>query len=267
MKTTLVTPKSPLLRKFIQYFSFVENRDDEYSKSSTCYPNTNFCLGIYKGSTVVESSDHHFQVLPYNNFNSYLSGIYQKPMNVHYMGAFRGLWLNFEPLGLEMLSGKKVSEDLFIHNAIETLLPKNWSKLYELAFSNKNPHSCAKMIEKFFLSNMPLNNKIEYVPFNKIQAKNIDDLKDVYYKSYSSINRIYKNSLDISPKEFLNVLRFRKSVEQIHSTSKLTDIGYKEGYSDQSHMIREFKKYTSLTPKNFRQQSRVIQKQLCLTLA
>lgn len=266
METTLVIPKNTLLKKYIQYFFFVENDSPEYDTSLACYPNTNYCLGIHKGSKLEKSSDLNFEVLPHNDYHSYLSGIYQKPMSVHYAGIFKGLWINFEPLGLEMLSGEKVSANLFLQNAIETILPKNWKNIYDLAFSSKNPKVCAKRIEDFLLSNLPNKNKFEHIPFNQIEVKQVDDLKNVYYKSYSSINRLYKNSLNTSPKEFLNILRFRRSINQIHSFERLTDIAYEEGYSDQAHMIREFKRYTGLTPKKFRNQSKLIQKQLCMTI-
>ncbi len=266
MKATLVVPKNPLAKKFIQYFFFIENKDIGCSKSFVCYPNTNYCLGIHKGNKVEKCSDSNFTVLPHNNFHSYLSGIYQKPMNVDYSGIFSGLWINFEPMGLEMLSGEKVSENLFIQDAIESVLPQKWSQIYDLAFCDSNPYACASKLENFFLTSLSTKNSFEYIPFNEIHANHVDDLKKVYYKSYSSINRLYKNSLNVSPKEFLNILRFRRSIKNIHSIKRLTDIAYQEGYSDQAHMIREFKKYARLTPKDFRKQSKIIQKQLCLTI-
>lgn len=266
MRSTLIVPKSSVLRKYIQYFFFIENQNAQYKKSFACFPNTNHCLGIHKGNRIEKLSDSEFEVLPHNNFHSYLSGIYQKPMTVDYKGAFNGIWINFEPLGLEMLSGTKASENLFVQDAIETILPKSWNRIYDLAFDNSNPYFCATRIEEFLLSKLPTKNKFEYIPFNKIHAKHVDSLKKVYYKSYSSINRLYKNSINVSPKEFLNILRFRRSINQIHSAKKLTDIAYQEGYSDQPHMIREFRKYSELTPKQFRKQSEVIQKQLCMTI-
>ena len=206
MKSNLITPKNSLLRKYIQYFFFVESDSADYETSLACYPNTNHCLGIHKGSQLEKESDFNFQILPHDNYHSYLSGIYQKPMSVNYAGIFKGLWINFEPMGLEMLSGEKVSENLFLQNVIETVFPKNWTEIYDLAFCSKEIDVCASRIESFLLKNLPSKNKFEHIPFNKIHTHQVDELKDVFYKSYSSINRLYKNTLNISPKEFLNIL-------------------------------------------------------------
>jgi AraC-like DNA-binding protein len=187
-------------------------------------------------------------------------------MQVHYEGSFNGVWINFEPLGLEMLSGRDVSANLFIQNAIETSFPKNWQTIYDLAFSSNNPYSNVKKLENFFLQTLPSKNKFEYIPFNKVSVNKVENLKDIHYMSYSSINRLYKNTLNISPKEFLNIQRFRRSVRQIHSIKRLTDIAYKEGYSDQSHMIRSFKQYTGISPKEFRKQSQIIQSKICFSM-
>ncbi len=266
MKTTLITPKSSILKKFIQYFCFVENVDEKYDKSVVCYPNTNYCLGIHKGNKVVRLSDLKYKLASHNNFHSYLTGIYQTPMHLHYSGAFSGVWINFEPLGLEMLSGRKISENLFIQDAIETSLPQNWQTMYDVAFSTNNPHSNAEKLERFFLQILPTKNKFEYIPFNEVSVSKVDDLKGIHYMSYSSINRLYKNTLNISPKEFLNIQRFRRSVRQIHSIEKLTDIAYKEGFSDQSHMVRSFRRYTGISTKEFRKQSKIVQCKICFSM-
>lgn len=265
MKVELIRPKNEILRQFIQYFFFIENTDEKYNKTHICYPNTNYCLGLLKGKKTVQISETNYKVLPSNTYESYLTGIYQKPINVHYEGSFNEVCIDFEPLGLEMLTGIKISNSVFVQDVINLAFPNFQSEIYDLAFSNKNPYLCAEKLEKFFLKNMPDKTKFEFIAFNQINAFQVDELKEIHYKSYRSIHRFYRNSLSLSPKEFLNLRRFRRSLSQLHSANKLTDIAYDEGFSDQAHLTREFKKYTRLTPKNFQNQSSLVEKTLCWT--
>lgn len=265
MKVELIRPKSEFLRQFIQYFFFIKNNDEKYNKTHICYPNTNYCLGLHKGNKTVKLSDNNYKVSPANNYQSYLTGIYQKPINVHYKGIFNEVCIDFEPLGLEMLTGIKISDNVFVQDVVELAFPQYKSVIYDLAFGSKNTHSCARRLESYFLSNVPDKSNFEFTKFNKINVFQVDELKEVHFKSYRSIHRFYRNSLNISPKEFLRLRRLRRSIPQLHSTNKLTEIAYNEGYSDQAHMTRDFKKYTGLTPKQFRKQSSLIDQTLCWT--
>lgn len=66
------------------------------------------------------------------------------------------------------------------------------------------------------------------------------------------IEQLFKDYVGLSPKYYLNILRFHKSLEYLHCNSTShADISYACGYSDQSHFIREFKKYTGVTPTNY----------------
>ena len=265
MVTTIIKPKSDFLSQFIQYFFFIKSEDENYDKTHISYPNTNYCLGLNKGNKLEKISDTEYKVLPSNNYQSYLTGIYQKPIHLQYKGSFNEVCVEFEPMGLEMLTGVKISSNIFVQDAVELAFPKWHSELYEIAFSSNNPIYCVERMEEFFLANMPKSNNFNFTPFNKIKTMQVDELKDIYYKSYRSIHRLYRESLNISPKEFLNIQRLRRSINQLHSSQNLTDIAHNEEFFDQSHMTKEFRKFTSLSPKAFREQSSLIDATLCWT--
>jgi AraC-like DNA-binding protein len=266
MKATLIQPNNKFLRQFIQYFFFIKNDSENYSKIHISYPNTNYCLGLYKGNKIVKISETEYEVLPSDNYRSYLTGIYQKPIQIHYQGSFNEVCIEFEPLGLEMLTGVELSNNIFVEDIIELAFPKSHFNLYDPAFRSNDPVICAAKIEEFFLQNFPEKNKFEFIPFNKINACKMEDLKALYHKSYRSIHRLYRGSLDISPKEFLNIRRLRRSIQRLHSENSLTEVAHTEDFFDQSHMTKEFKKYTNLSPKQFRKQSNLVNKTLCWTL-
>ncbi len=68
------------------------------------------------------------------------------------------------------------------------------------------------------------------------------------------INKVFKQNMGINPKTFGMIMKFQKVIQKINQEEdcKLTDIGADVGYYDQSHFIRDFKKYAALTPKEYR---------------
>lgn len=70
----------------------------------------------------------------------------------------------------------------------------------------------------------------------------------------------FKEALGISIKSYSETLRFQNAVRMMDKgNSPIADVIYDNQYYDQSHLIREFKKFTDLTPADFRK--RYIQEQ------
>src|SRR5699024_10763011 len=68
--------------------------------------------------------------------------------------------------------------------------------------------------------------------------------------SERTLQRKFKKYVGISPKKYANIIQCQSSVAQISSQSysKLTDVVYENGYADQSHFIRNVKKFTGKRP-------------------
>ena len=61
--------------------------------------------------------------------------------------------------------------------------------------------------------------------------------------------RVFFESVGMKPKEYAGIARFQKSLSLMQDGGlNHTDVSYLSGYSDQSHFIRECRKYSGLTP-------------------
>jgi AraC-like DNA-binding protein len=71
--------------------------------------------------------------------------------------------------------------------------------------------------------------------------------------SERTVQHIFKTQYGLSPKQFLALNRFRHSLRLMEANpeASLSDIAYAAGFYDQPHFIREFRKHTMLTPKQF----------------
>lgn len=66
------------------------------------------------------------------------------------------------------------------------------------------------------------------------------------------IERLFRSGTGLSPKQYLDILRFNRAIPLLASASRLTDVALDAGYYDQSHFIRAVKRYTGLTPGELR---------------
>ncbi len=60
----------------------------------------------------------------------------------------------------------------------------------------------------------------------------------------------------LTPKQFAKIIQFQTSLHYLNNSTydKLVEVGLDSGFSDQSHFIRTFKKYTEQTPSYYLKQ-------------
>lgn len=77
------------------------------------------------------------------------------------------------------------------------------------------------------------------------------DLAEKLSFSERHLRRIFERELGLSPKEMLSIVRFQSMLQELYSGaySSFTDIAMKYGYYDQSHFIKNFKRYYGILPK------------------
>lgn len=78
----------------------------------------------------------------------------------------------------------------------------------------------------------------------------INELESITNISKRTLQRLFREELGISPKEFSRIVRCQSAVNQINQLSEVTfiDLAHNLGFSDQPHFMREFKNLVSSTP-------------------
>lgn len=94
---------------------------------------------------------------------------------------------------------------------------------------------------------------IRYVQLYKGKLS-IDELLEKTGLGERTLERKFRSSVGISPKQLSRLTRFLHSCKCIRQQylKSLTQIGLECGYHDQAHFIRDFKNFSGLTPKEFR---------------
>ena len=117
-------------------------------------------------------------------------------------------------------------------------------------------YEAVKMIEKWLLSRLE---ETAIFNFKRVDASlkqlfhdnsiSVESMAKYACLSRKQFERVFLNAVGMKPKEYSNVARFQKSLWLMQNGNRdFTDIAYSCGYADQSHFIRECRKYSGTTP-------------------
>ncbi len=152
---------------------------------------------------------------------------------------------------------------LYARNKIRTLnLPEQNSFVWKKYIADRNIQKILGSLDQLISTNKPINkfkkNKIVSDSI-KIIRKNKGKVlvKDIYEKMgvcKSTLEHKFNNEIGISPKEFCKIEKLNHffSNYKIHEKEMTrTELTYKSGYYDQSHLIKDFRFYVEQNPKKF----------------
>ena len=79
------------------------------------------------------------------------------------------------------------------------------------------------------------------------------DLAGLVDLSIRAFEREFKRHMQMTPRQFLNRLRItRAAADLCHTPCSIKEIARRHGFSDQSHLTREFRKHFGTTPMSYR---------------
>jgi AraC-like DNA-binding protein len=111
-------------------------------------------------------------------------------------------------------------------------------------------HFFLKILSKPKRSIAPLVADIQ----NREGRISVDALADKYFTTARQLQRHFNEYLGISPKEFINLVRYQSALDKIRNNPEnksLAELAFESGYYDHSHLTNEIKKYTGSPPVQF----------------
>jgi AraC-like DNA-binding protein len=168
----------------------------------------------------------------------------------------------FQPNGIHQMLGIPANEFRDSIIAVDDILGQKGISLQEkLSEENNNQkktellnHFFRKLVDKKSVSNQfIINSSLDFIIANKglFSVKQL-----VEYTGYTErhLERKFKECIGLNPKKFGNVIRlhhFLKLLKDKSQDTNLTSICYDAGFSDQSHLIKEFRKHTGISPREY----------------
>lgn len=185
-----------------------------------------------------------------------LIGPHSRPFEIHIAGRQRVLGAHFQFGGITPFLDMPADE---LHNQI-IALPDIWSEAAcALRASLDEARSIPEMfdlLERFLLSRFTFRPLHPVVPFSIHQllqpnaASTISTITDAVGLSKRRFAQVFREQVGLKPKMFARVRRFQRVLGQVNAATRVdwAEVAIQHGYSDQAHLIHEFRDMAGLSP-------------------
>lgn len=214
---------------------------------------SNFVKCFWTSETLTKSLEH--TILPDGYFDLIveikkkiskvkLTGIWTIPIDIKTEIHTKIFAVRFKPLAIELL--ENINLKALLNTSIN--LDIDFIGIDTLDFDNFKDF--CDHIENYLQSRMEKVKSINDMKirlFNEIFKKeifNVQELSEKVFWTSRQINRYFNFTFGLSLKEYLNILRCNQNYKAISNNR----ISLQSNYFDQSHFIKEIRKYTGVTP-------------------
>lgn len=185
-----------------------------------------------------------------------ISGQVNFPARIQSSGDIETVVVVFHPHAIGTVFNIPVSS--FYNQEIDgySLGDKSLNDIADAVLNAYDSNEAVKMIEKWLLSRLK---ETTILNFKRVDASlrqlfhdnsiSVESMAQYACLSRKQFERVFFNAVGMRPKEYSNVARFQKSLWLMQNGNRVfADIAYCCGYADQSHFIRECRKYSGTTP-------------------
>ncbi len=207
-----------------------------------------------------QKSENGFYLLPKKKKLSefFLYGQTLKPVSLDVKGPYKFIVFQLYPFASKYLLGVDPKE---LNDACFDLYQL---KHIDIKSLNNDLANCSSLEGQVKIISQLMQKLIDWnlvSPNDKVQQAidiilkhdgkiTVRKILDQVHLTERTLERNFLSQVGLTPKQFAKIIQFQRSLRQLSKTNydKLIDIGHDSGFSDQSHFIRTFKKYTGQTP-------------------
>jgi len=191
--------------------------------------------------------------------DSFLYGQITEYKDIYLINETALIIVVFQPAGINKLLG--IPADELRDHIVETgeIFGKKGVEIEERLAGETTVHDKLILLNSFFIdlvskraseNELFISASINFI----LKYKGLLSIADlVKFTGYTErhIERKFMEQIGINPKKFASIVKLHSFLRYTNNRTNdisLTEIVYKAGYADQSHLIKDFKKYTGMTP-------------------
>ena len=195
--------------------------------------------------------DGCFDFLVFDEKRTQLTGLWNQRIDISIPKATRIFAIRFKPLAVEYLLENSIKE--ILNTQIQNPKMKFVDHLVTDAseFNEFVEHASLKMAAIIGTKKGidPRKEKVFELLFTTNGAIKIRELSEKSFWSSRQINRYFNSNYGLSAKQYANILKVFSTYQDLANGSLYPQ----SEYFDQSHFIKEIKKYTGTSPKDLRE--------------
>lgn len=127
-----------------------------------------------------------------------------------------------------------------------------------LAIDLLRHHATARAVVPVYaggLSSRQLDRVLDYINAHLEEAIALEQLAQLLDLSQFHFSRLFKQSVGLSPYQYLLRQRVERAKELLKQTNRpISDIAFECGFNSHSHLSKQFRQVTGVTPKTYRKQ-------------
>ncbi|WP_412850839.1 helix-turn-helix domain-containing protein [Chryseobacterium sp. PMSZPI] len=270
MEIKVYSPSNPLLKKYIESIYILTRTSEEKPTKYITFPSIFTIVAISeKSKSVNKGNKLIIQQCDDIEIETNLVSDFNKPVYIQYEGKINEITIYFKPLAINSFLERELSH--YNNSNFSEFSPfEDYKKEMIDILSLQNDAEKIEAVENYWLSKLIgfQHHFLEPVLSEMMCKRNNDvtitELCQKHAISRTTLNKHFDRHICKTPSQFKKILRFRNAVNKYSSdksTCNLTDIAYSVEYFDQSHMAREFRSVTGLSPKAFFERTDTLEKE------
>jgi AraC-like DNA-binding protein len=262
MEITHYVPENPLLKPYIAGIYLLQRHAGEAPERYLAFPGVHQFVTINR--EVICSAGNRQGAICYlanQPPTSLLVSGFGAPRLWSYQGPVQEWNICFKPLGLHHFLDSSLIDFESTPLQLDFTPFPDYAGHVEALYTLSDHIAQARFIEDYWASKLKafkhafLEELVgEILENNKEHRLNFSELARHFNISRHTLHTGFKRYVGTTPARFEKVHRFRNALAAYRLSGKsvtLTHISGEAAYFDQSHMIRDFKSFTGLTPKDF----------------
>lgn len=254
-------PQSNLLKKYIDHFYVLEKPDSSESLSYYTFPNIHTIVSINKYADFV-FNEHQLLIKKNTDIpvSSTIICSYTHPIEVCLPGYVNEITICFKPLGINRFLEQKLCSYANKYFAYFNPYQDFLSRMRRI-MDISNAESKIEELEIYLVGKYKgfdhpfLTEMVSDLYNEDMVTSGIDGLAQKYGTTRKTVCKQFEQHIGKTPSELRRIIRFRQALERQQRfrgiKTKFSDIAYQFNFFDQSHLIKDFKSITGMTPKTF----------------
>jgi AraC-like DNA-binding protein len=250
---------SPQLLLYVEHLWLISAPAEKKPRREILIPNGRPMLLLGFASASVRIDPIAEARLPNSNI---LSGILTRPFIIEQSGEGRYIGVQFKPYGLaaflrtKRLINQSISIEQWLGQSEATRL---MGQLSLQVFGRARVNALDNYLQTRLIHAEDSHIQLLELAITNIEKAGgqgkVDEIARQMNINYATFYRMFRRYLEVTPKQFLNIVRYYTFVGGFlsgHGNDSNALISSMQGYYDQAHAAKEFKRFTGVTPDSFK---------------